>query len=130
MAGRDEAVRGEDLPCPGRSEGESSLTSNGTITAVLVRRGSILTRASARGGMPHAPSPGTLFVVATPIGHLEDITLRAIRVLREVSLIAAEDTRRTSRLLNHLGITTRAVSLHGHNEHDRTQPLVERLLAG
>jgi len=80
--------------------------------------------------MPHAPSPGTLFVVATPIGNLEDITLRAIRVLREVSLIAAEDTRRTSRLLNHLGITTRAVSLHGHNEHDRTRPLVERLLAG
>ncbi len=80
--------------------------------------------------MPHAPSPGTLFVVATPIGNLEDITLRAIRVLREVSLIAAEDTRRTSRLLNHLGITTRAISLHGHNEHDRTLPLVERLLAG
>ena len=80
--------------------------------------------------MPHAPSPGTLFVVATPIGNLEDITLRAIRVLREVSLIAAEDTRRTSRLLNHLAITTRATSLHGHNEHDRTRPLVERLLAG
>jgi 16S rRNA (cytidine1402-2'-O)-methyltransferase len=80
--------------------------------------------------MPHAPSPGTLFVVATPIGNLEDITLRAIRVLREVSLIAAEDTRRTSRLLNHLGITTRAVSLHEHNEHERTVPLVERLLAG
>ena len=80
--------------------------------------------------MPHAPSPGTLFVVATPIGNLEDITLRAIRVLREVSLIAAEDTRRTSRLLNHLGITTRATSLHEHNEHDRTLPLVERLLAG
>jgi 16S rRNA (cytidine1402-2'-O)-methyltransferase len=75
--------------------------------------------------MPHAPSPGTLFVVATPIGNLEDITLRAIRVLREVSLIAAEDTRRTSRLLNHLGITTRAISLHEHNEHDRA-PLVER----
>lgn len=80
--------------------------------------------------MPHAPSPGTLFVVATPIGNLEDITLRAIRVLREVALIAAEDTRRTSRLLNHFGITTRAVSLHEHNEHDRALPLVERLLAG
>jgi 16S rRNA (cytidine1402-2'-O)-methyltransferase len=80
--------------------------------------------------MPHAPSPGTLFVVATPIGNLEDITLRAIRVLREVALIAAEDTRRTSRLLNHFAITTRAVSLHEHNEHDRALPLVARLLAG
>jgi 16S rRNA (cytidine1402-2'-O)-methyltransferase len=80
--------------------------------------------------MPHAPSPGTLFVVATPIGNLEDITLRAIRVLREVALVAAEDTRRTSRLLNHFAITTRTVSLHEHNEHDRALPLVERLLAG
>jgi 16S rRNA (cytidine1402-2'-O)-methyltransferase len=80
--------------------------------------------------MPPARPPGTLFVVATPIGNLEDITLRAIRVLREVSLIAAEDTRRTSRLLNHLGITTRATSLHEHNEHDRTLPLVDRLVAG
>ncbi len=80
--------------------------------------------------MPQPPSPGTLFVVATPIGNLEDITLRAIRVLRQVALIAAEDTRRTSRLLNHLGITTRAVSLHGHNEHERTPVLVDRLVAG
>jgi 16S rRNA (cytidine1402-2'-O)-methyltransferase len=80
--------------------------------------------------MPHAPSPGTLFVVATPIGNLEDITLRAIRVLRQVDLVAAEDTRRTSRLLNHLAITTRTISLHEHNEHDRALPLVERLLAG
>jgi 16S rRNA (cytidine1402-2'-O)-methyltransferase len=80
--------------------------------------------------MPHAPSPGTLFVVATPIGNLEDITLRAIRVLREVALVAAEDTRRTSRLLSHLGITTRTTSLHEHNEHDRTPGLVERLVAG
>jgi 16S rRNA (cytidine1402-2'-O)-methyltransferase len=80
--------------------------------------------------MSQARPPGTLFVVATPIGNLEDITLRAIRVLREVAVIAAEDTRRTSRLLNHLGITTRAVSLHEHNEHQRTPPMVERLLAG
>jgi len=80
--------------------------------------------------MSQARPPGTLFVVATPIGNLEDITLRAIRVLREVALIAAEDTRRTSRLLNHLAISTRTVSLHEHNEHDRTLPLVERLLAG
>jgi 16S rRNA (cytidine1402-2'-O)-methyltransferase len=80
--------------------------------------------------MPAAPSPGTLFVVATPIGNLEDITLRAIRVLREVALIAAEDTRRTSKLLNHLGIATRTISLHEHNEHDRTPELVERLVHG
>jgi 16S rRNA (cytidine1402-2'-O)-methyltransferase len=80
--------------------------------------------------MSQARPPGTLFVVATPIGNLEDITLRAIRVLREVALVAAEDTRRTSRLLNHLGIATRAVSLHEHNEHQRTPPLVDRLLAG
>lgn len=80
--------------------------------------------------MPPAPPPGTLFVVATPIGNLEDITLRAIRVLREVSLIAAEDTRRTSKLLNHLGIGTQAVSLHGHNERERTPGLVARLQAG
>jgi len=77
-----------------------------------------------------APSPGTLFVVATPIGNLEDITLRALRVLREVSVIAAEDTRRTSRLLSHYGITTRTMSLHEHNEHDRTPGVVQRLLAG
>jgi 16S rRNA (cytidine1402-2'-O)-methyltransferase len=75
-------------------------------------------------------SPGTLFVVATPIGNLEDITLRAIRVLREVDLVAAEDTRRTSRLLNHLGIATRTVSLHEHNERDKAPALVDRLLAG
>jgi 16S rRNA (cytidine1402-2'-O)-methyltransferase len=80
--------------------------------------------------MPPPPSPGTLFVVATPIGNLEDITLRAIRVLREVSLVAAEDTRRTSKLLNHLGIATRTVSVHGHNERDRTPGLVARLQAG
>jgi 16S rRNA (cytidine1402-2'-O)-methyltransferase len=80
--------------------------------------------------MPSAPSPGTLFVVATPIGNLEDITLRAIRVLREVSLVAAEDTRRTSKLLNHLAITTRTVSLHGHNERERTPALVAQLQAG
>src|SRR5688572_7400784 len=125
MAGREDAGLEEDLPCPGRSDGESGLTSNGTINGGPSSAAGRSRRANSRGGMPHAPSPGTLFVVATPIGNLEDITLRAIRVLREVSLIAAEDTRRTSRLLNHLGIATRAISLHEHNEHDRTLPLVE-----
>jgi 16S rRNA (cytidine1402-2'-O)-methyltransferase len=80
--------------------------------------------------MPQAPSPGTLFVVATPIGNLEDITLRALRVLREVAVIAAEDTRRTSRLLSHFGITTRMTSLHEHNEHHRAPVLLDRLAAG
>jgi 16S rRNA (cytidine1402-2'-O)-methyltransferase len=73
---------------------------------------------------------GTLYVVATPIGNLEDVTLRALRVLREVSLVAAEDTRRTARLLQHYSISTRTTSLHEHNERSRTAPLVARLLAG
>ena len=60
--------------------------------------------------------PGTLFVVATPIGNLEDITVRALRVLREVALIAAEDTRRTAHLLARYAITTPTTSLHEHNE--------------
>lgn len=74
--------------------------------------------------------PGTLYVVATPIGNLEDVTLRALRVLREVSLIAAEDTRRTARLLQHYSISTRTTSLHAHNERSRTPSLIARLQAG
>jgi 16S rRNA (cytidine1402-2'-O)-methyltransferase len=73
---------------------------------------------------------GTLFVVATPIGHLDDITLRALRVLGEVAVVAAEDTRRTGNLLRHFGIQTRLVSLHAHNEHVRGLALVEQLLRG
>ena len=74
--------------------------------------------------------PGTLYVVATPIGNLEDVTLRAIRVLREVAVIAAEDTRRTARLLQHYSISTPTTSLHEHNEHARVAGLIERLSAG
>ena len=74
--------------------------------------------------------PGTLYVVATPIGNLEDVTLRALRVLREVSLIAAEDTRRTARLLQHYSISTRTTSLHEHNERAKTPSLIARLVAG
>jgi 16S rRNA (cytidine1402-2'-O)-methyltransferase len=73
---------------------------------------------------------GTLYVVATPIGNLEDVTLRALRVLREVSLIAAEDTRRTARLLQHYSISTRTTSLHEHNERAKTPSLMTRLAAG
>ena len=74
--------------------------------------------------------PGTLFVVATPIGNLEDITLRALRVLREVAVVAAEDTRRTGNLLRHYQIDTPLVSLHEHNEHQRIAPLVRRIQRG
>jgi 16S rRNA (cytidine1402-2'-O)-methyltransferase len=73
---------------------------------------------------------GTLFVVATPIGNLEDITARALRVLREVALIAAEDTRRTAHLLAHFGISTPTTSLHEHNERQKSNRLVERLQLG
>ncbi|HTM25948.1 MAG TPA: 16S rRNA (cytidine(1402)-2'-O)-methyltransferase [Vicinamibacterales bacterium] len=73
---------------------------------------------------------GILYVVATPIGNLEDVTLRALRILREVSVIAAEDTRRTARLLQHYSISTRTTSLHEHNERQKTPALLERLKAG
>ena len=70
---------------------------------------------------------GTLFVVATPIGNLEDITLRALRVLREVDLIAAEDTRRTAKLLTHYAIPTASISFHEHNTRSRLSQLLARL---
>ncbi|MEN9276328.1 MAG: SAM-dependent methyltransferase, partial [Gloeomargarita sp. GMQP_bins_5] len=73
---------------------------------------------------------GRLYLVATPIGHLEDITLRALRVLKEVHLIAAEDTRHTGKLLHHYGITTPQVSYHQHNWRQRLGELLQRLQAG
>ena len=73
---------------------------------------------------------GILYVVATPIGNLEDVTLRALRVLREVSVIAAEDTRRTAKLLQHYSISTPTTSLHEHNEHAKASRLLERMQAG
>lgn len=73
---------------------------------------------------------GTLFVVATPIGNLEDITLRALRILREVDLVAAEDTRRTGNLLRHFEIGTPLLSLHEHNESARIPKVIEHLRAG
>ena len=73
---------------------------------------------------------GTLFVVATPLGNMEDVTFRAIRVLREVDLIAAEDTRRTARLLSHYAISTPSVSFHQHNVRTRLPQLLSRLEAG
>jgi len=74
--------------------------------------------------------PGTLFVVATPIGNLEDVTMRALRVLREVEAVAAEDTRRTGLFLQHFGIATPTISLHDHNERAKTPALVQRLVSG
>ena len=74
--------------------------------------------------------PGTLFVVATPIGNLEDISARALRVLREVTLIAAEDTRRTAHLLARYAISTPTTSLHEHNEVGKSGTLVAKLLDG
>ncbi|HEV8588440.1 MAG TPA: 16S rRNA (cytidine(1402)-2'-O)-methyltransferase [Pyrinomonadaceae bacterium] len=70
---------------------------------------------------------GKLFIVATPIGNLEDITQRALRVLREVDLIACEDTRHTQKLLNHFGISTPTLSYHEHNERERAAELCESI---
>ena len=75
-------------------------------------------------------SKGILYLIATPIGNLEDITFRAIRLLGNVSLIAAEDTRRTAKLLNRYKIVTPTISLHEHNEKQRTPSLIKRLEAG
>lgn len=72
----------------------------------------------------------TLYIVATPIGNLEDITLRALRVLKEVDLIAAEDTRHTKKLLNHYGIGTPLISYHAHNQESRGPELIRRLQEG
>jgi 16S rRNA (cytidine1402-2'-O)-methyltransferase len=77
-----------------------------------------------------SPRPGTLHVVATPIGHRDDIGARAIDTLRRVKVIAAEDTRHTRPLLQHLGIDTPLVALHDHNERTAVDSLVERMLGG
>ncbi|HYV93204.1 MAG TPA: 16S rRNA (cytidine(1402)-2'-O)-methyltransferase [Chitinophagales bacterium] len=71
-----------------------------------------------------------LFIVPTPIGNLEDITLRAINVLKEVDLILAEDTRHSGVLLKHFGIGTKMISYHQHNEHQITKSLVQRMKSG
>jgi len=74
--------------------------------------------------------PGTLYLVATPIGNLADITHRALQVLNDVELIACEDTRHTHKLLNHYGITTKTISYYEHNEQQRAAELIERLKQG
>jgi 16S rRNA (cytidine1402-2'-O)-methyltransferase len=84
---------------------------------------------SRASGSALAPGPA-LYLVATPIGNLEDITLRALRVLKEVDQIACEDTRQTQKLLNHYGITTRTISHHEHNEMTRAAELVKEMQEG
>jgi 16S rRNA (cytidine1402-2'-O)-methyltransferase len=76
------------------------------------------------------PETGTLYIVATPIGNLEDITFRAVRILKEVDLIAAEDTRHTMKLLNHFGIQTQLISYYREKERERASELVDRLQSG
>ena len=74
--------------------------------------------------------PGTLYLVATPIGNLADITHRALQVLRDVALVACEDTRHTRKLLQHYGLDTKTISYHEHNEQQRARELVELLQQG
>lgn len=83
-------------------------------------------------GLPEqsVPDSGVLYIVATPIGNLEDITYRAVRLLKEVDWIACEDTRTTGRLLHHYGIQTRSLSYHDFNEAERTAELIGRLQQG
>ncbi len=73
---------------------------------------------------------GVLYIVATPIGNLNDISLRAIEILKQVDVIAAEDTRHSIRLLNHLGIRNKLMSLHEHNEKDRIDGIIDDLKQG
>ena len=80
--------------------------------------------------MHDAKSPPALYLVATPIGNLEDITLRALRLLKEVDVIACEDTRQTQKLLNHYAIQTHTTSYHEHNELTRSAELVKQMQEG
>src|SRR5271170_3331968 len=100
----------------GRKADESKGAESGTVQSK-----NVVTAMAARPA---------LYLVATPIGNLGDITLRAVRVLKEVDVIACEDTRQTQKLLNHYGITTRTVSYHEHNEMTRAAELVKDLQEG
>jgi 16S rRNA (cytidine1402-2'-O)-methyltransferase len=87
--------------------------------------------AASENASPRGQSAGpALYLVATPIGNLEDITLRALRVLKEADIIACEDTRQTQKLLNHYAITTRTISYHEHNEMTRAPELVKEMQEG
>src|SRR4029450_10759131 len=94
------------------------------------QRSGAAVRLNTFGTIARGVMPGTLYVVATPIGNLEDVTLRALRILREGSGIAAEDTGRAARLLQQYSISTPTTSLHEHNERSKTPNLVQRLQQG
>jgi 16S rRNA (cytidine1402-2'-O)-methyltransferase len=85
---------------------------------------------TAERSVPVRPDPGTLYVVATPIGNLEDITLRALRILKEVDLVAAEDTRHTRKLLTHFGISTPTLSYYKEKEQERAALIIKKLHNG
>ena len=92
-------------------------------------------RPAVLAGCPHRgiileAMTGNLYIIATPIGNLEDITLRALRILKEADMIACEDTRHTRKLLSHYGISKPLVSYHEHNEQGRTKELIARLEEG
>ncbi len=80
--------------------------------------------------MQNEPKPGTLYIVATPIGNLEDMTLRAVRILQAVDMIASEDTRHTGKLLQHFQVRTPQISYHEHNSNSRVPELLEYLQYG
>jgi 16S rRNA (cytidine1402-2'-O)-methyltransferase len=80
--------------------------------------------------MQTEPKPGTLYIVATPIGNLEDMTFRAVRILQAVDMIAAEDTRHTGRLLQHFQVRTPQISYHEYNSHSRIPEILEHLQYG
>ncbi|MCD4721548.1 MAG: 16S rRNA (cytidine(1402)-2'-O)-methyltransferase [Desulfobacula sp.] len=80
--------------------------------------------------MDHQHSSGTLYIVATPVGNLEDITFRAVKILKQVDLIAAEDTRHSRKLLSHYGIQTKLISCHEHNELSKTPGIIIQLKNG
>lgn len=90
----------------------------------------MLHSASMASGSNNSQSAPALYVVGTPIGNLEDITLRALRIMREVNLIACEDTRQTQKLLNHYEISTPTISYHDHNEMTRAPELIVRMEEG
>src|SRR5215471_20869209 len=96
----------------------------------FVAPGAACVKASISGNFQSYQLAGILYLVSTPIGNLEDITFRAVRVLREADLIACEDTRQTRKLLDHYGISKPTVSYHEHNEAARAAELTSKLQAG